>query len=730
MATLAAESDLPEADKPKDRDDADLIGRLLTQFDIVSSPQIAQRASSLQARRFVDIPGAQWEGEWGEQFENSIKPEVDKITKGLDKLIGDYRDNRIMVDFRAADDKASEKTAETMDGIYRADSYHFKAQQAFDNAFDEASKGGFGAWRLTTDYADPYDKDSDAQRINPGMVINDADQCVFFDPDSKLYDKSDAKFCYILTAYTVEGFRKVWGDDGLTSWPDNQWKLYYEWYAPDIVKVAEYYEVEDREEDLLVFTHRITDDEQRWWKDELESGDISNLRAQGYKMATRKVRRKRVHKYILSGGEVLKDCGFIAGTEIPVVPVYYKRSYTDNQERWRGYVQKRMDIQRVLNAKFGSLSEVDATTPFEVPILTPEQVQGHENAWAAGNIERHPYRLVNPVTNPDGTQTTLGPIGTLSPPQVPPVSGLLLQMALSEFGDEDQNADEIKANTSHEAMELAATRIDAKSGIPLDNMRQSMQRGGEIYAAMMRDVYCEPGRKVDTLSPDGSDGKATLHQPAINDNGAYEIINDFAQGKYKVISDVTEATSTKKDKTVRACLSGAEVATGAGDQELSRAFIYTAAANMDGEGMSDLQDWIRQRMLQLGLAKPTPEEAQALAQAAQNQQPDPTAQALQAQAADLMASAQLKGAQAEKAKADTGQSVAATILKLAQASELGAPVEAPPVDDGLESASKIMALHHQQAQTEAVRSDTENKRIRTGAEIEAMRRANDNKAAA
>jgi hypothetical protein len=38
----------------------------------------------------------------------------------------------------------------------------------------------------------PYDKDNDHQRINPGLAIVDADQRVFFDPDAKLYDKSDA----------------------------------------------------------------------------------------------------------------------------------------------------------------------------------------------------------------------------------------------------------------------------------------------------------------------------------------------------------------------------------------------------------------------------------------------------------------------------------------------------------------------------------------------------------
>jgi len=729
--TLAAESDID--DGGSDASAKNLIDKhreLLLQFDQVSLPQIERRAQSLQARRFVDIAGAQWEDAWGEQYENSVKPEVCKITKGLDKLVTDYRANRVTVDFRAADDKASEKTAATLDGIYRADSYFFKASQAYDNAFDEGSKGGFGAWRVTTDYADPYDKDNDAQRINPGMIINDADQSVFFDPDSKLYDKSDARWCYVLVAYSVPAFERQW-EGSLVTWPDNKMVLNYEWYAPDIVKVAEYYEVEIRDATLLVFTQPTTGEEQRWYESEADKDFISDLTAQGFKTRKRTVKRRRVHKYIMSGAEILKDCGYIAGTEIPIVPFYYKRSYTDNQERWRGYVQKRMDSQRIYNAKIGKMSEQDSLTPFEVPLLTPEQVAGHEGTWARGNIDRLPYRLINPITGPDGTPIVQGPIGTLNPPQLAPVAAALLQIASNDLTDEDDNADEIKSNTSHEAMELAATRIDAKSGIALDNFRQSMQRCGEIYLSMVKDIYYEPGRKVPTLGDDGADGEATLHHGATNDNGVYETINDFARGNYKVISDVTEATSTKKDKTVRACLSGAEIAATAGDQQLAQAFIYTAAANMDGEGMEDLQSWLRTQMLNIGLAKPTPEEQAAMEAAAEGQkQPDPTQTALLAQAMELIASGKLKEAQAGKAVADTRQSEAKTVLTLAQAHNLGEPVEAPKVPSGLESASQLLDLEHKQAQTAAVRSETENKRIRTGAEIENMRRAaNDSKAA-
>jgi hypothetical protein len=75
----------------------------------------------------------------------------------------------------------------------------------------------------------------------------------------------------------------------------------------------------------------------------------------------------------------------------------------------------------------------------------------------------------------------MGPIGKIEPPQLQPVTAALLQIAAGDLQAEtDDGSDEVKANTSAEAMDIAATRIDAKSAIYLDNMKQSVQREGEI----------------------------------------------------------------------------------------------------------------------------------------------------------------------------------------------------------------------------------------------------------
>lgn len=667
-------------EKAKDKDVLkEVFDRAIQRFDDTVLPQQEQRALSLLARRFASIPGAQWEGEWGEQFDNSIKVEVNKVAQGLEKINRDYRENRIVPDFRPAGETSDQETADTLDGIHRADSYRFKAQQARDNAFEEASAGGMGAYRLANEWDDPYDPDSDAQRINPALTIVDADQRVFFDGNSKLYDKSDARFCFVLTALTPDAFKNQYGDEKQTSWADPALRgSAYDWYAPDVILIAEYYEVEEQTTKLLIFTHRLTNGEQRLWSDEVDAKEITDLQAMGWVMRSRSIKRRRIHKYTMSGQEVLKDQGHIAGDCIPVVPVYGKRWYIDNQERFRGYVQLKMDVQRLYNAKVSKLAETDSLAPREKPIFAAAQMPPHlATQWANQERDRHPYALVEPLINPvNGEVIAMGPIGMIQAPQVSPVTVGLLQIAGNDLTEDMSDPDEVVANVSGEAMDIAATRVDAKSGIYLDNMKQSVQREGEVYLSMSRDVYYEPGRKVETMTEDGDDGVAVL-QEAVTDKGVHKIRNDFTRGRYKVIASVTEATATRRDKTVKASLGVAEKAIAAGDTDLARAAILTAVSNMDGEGMDDLHRYARKLGLEIGLFEPSEEE---IAEAEKNQQPDPNAQLITAQTKAFEAEAKKGEAAADKSIADTGLSRAKTVLTLAQAANEGAPPQLPAND--------------------------------------------------
>lgn len=648
-----------EAEEAAPDKDLDAVyARAMARFDACSIPTQQIRAQSLAARRFITIPGAQWEDEWGEQFANSIKLEIDKVGRGVEKIERDYRDNRIVPDFRPDGKNADQDTADMLDGLHRADSYRFKSQQARDNAVFEAIGGGFGATRSTTEWDDEQDKDNDHLRINPAAIIADADQSVFFDLNAKLYDKSDARFAFIRSAMTRDAFEEEW-PEGAAVFPENAlWKV-RDWFMPDICAVAEYYEREEAKDALWILTYELSGEEKRLWASEIEPGAIAGYKADGWKVKRQSRKRNRVHKYILSGAEVLEDCGLIVGEHIPIVPYYGKRYFVDGIERWQGYVQKKMDSARLYNSMVSKLAETNALSPREVPIFAPEQIDATQaQQWARANIDRLPYLTASPLYNPDGTIAQLGAIGKVEPPQLSPVLGTLIQLANGDLLEELQdNSDTVQANTSAEAMDIAATRIDAKSGIYLDNIRQSVQREGEIYLPMAAEVYSEQDREVETMTEDGDDGMAVIKQ-AVTDpkTEEHKTINDLSAGRYKVIVSVSEATATRRDKSVKSMLNMATVASQAGDNELAMAAILTAAMNMDGEGIADFQKYVRAKALPLGLAEPNEEEKAAASEAANAPvQPDPTATALEAQAKDFEASAVNKLSQADLNKAKTVQ---------------------------------------------------------------------------
>lgn len=648
----------------EDTEQPDVLDRALLQFNDITSAQLGDRALSLEDRRFVFIEGAQWEGDWGVQFENSIRVQINKTQRGHDKIINDYRANRFTVNFRPIGDDGDDETAELLNGLIYADIYRSKGQQALDNAFSEGAAGGMGAFRLCNEYEDDSDPDNDHQRIAIKQIV-DADQRVYFDLDAKLYDKSDARFAYVMNSMTPAAFQKEYGKDRMTSWPENRLRAnWFDWFRPDVVFVAEYYEIEYVTRALNIYSRDLTGEEERWFAEDMADGQDQDLIKRGFKKRVRKIKRKRVHKWILSGAEVLEDCGFIAGDCIPVVPFYGKRVFIDNIERFKGHVRDAKDPARVYNSQMSKLVETSSLAPREVPIFAPEQMEGLQDHWRDMNIERHPYALAHPLLNPiTGDIIQSGPTSYLKPPDVAPVTAALIQQTAGDIAEityGDDSSMEIKSNVSGEAMDIAASRVDAKSYIYMDNFKQTIQRFGEVYYSMAKEVYVEEGRKVQTMDEEGATATATLSELSTNPTTqATAKRNDLSIGKFNVIADVTEATATRRDKTVRTMMTLSTAAVACQDVATAQAALYVAIDNMDGEGLDNFQEFIHKKSVGIGLDEPTPEEAQAAAQ--QEQQPDPQALALLGQAKAL-------NAQAGKLDADTKLSEAKTVETLTSAS--------------------------------------------------------------
>ncbi len=669
---------------------ANLHSEALAQFDDVQSALRDERLQCLQDRRFYSLAGAQWEGPLWDQYENKPKFEVNKIMLAVIRVVNEYRNNRITVDFVSKDGAENDKLAEVCDGLYRADEQASVADEAYDNAFEEAVGGGIGAWRLRTVYEDEENDEDDRQRIRIEPIF-DADSSVFFDLGAKRQDKSDAKYCFVVTSMTRQAYKDTWGDDP-TDWPKIIHQYEFDWCTPDVVYVAEYFKVEEKTETIRIF-QAIDGTEERYTQFDFANDETleETLLAIGSReVRQKKVKRKRVRKYVLSGGRVLEDAGYIAGRCIPIVVVYGKRWFVDNVERCMGHVRLAKDAQRLKNMQLSKLGEISALSSVEKPILTPEQVAGHQVMWAEDNLKDYPYLLINPITDQNGNQAVSGPVAYTKSPQIPPAMAALLQITETDMQDilgNQQGADKMVSGMSGKAVEMIQTRVDMQSFIYMSNFAKGMKRCGEIWLSMAREIYTEDKRKMKTIAPTGEAGVVELMQPTIDqETGAMVMANDMTRATFGVVSDVGPSSSSKKSSTVRAITGMLQITQ---DPETAQVLTAMAMMNMEGEGLSDTNAYFRKKLLRMGVVKPTDAEAEELMAEMQGTPQDPNAIYLQAAAEEATA-------KAAQARASTVKTVADAELSRAKTVETLANIDMDSQDHAMNLAKEIGGVVQQQ----------------------------------
>lgn len=682
MARLSAEERLKQIHK-----------EALKEFDDIQAAQRDERRQCYEDRRFYSVAGAQWEGPLGEQFENKPRFEFNRVHLAVIRVINEYRANRITVDFQSRDGETDDDFADACDGMLRADEKKCSANEAYDNAFEEGTAGGMGAWRVRACYEDEDDDDNDQQTIAFDPIF-DADVSVFYDLGAKRQDKSDAQRCYVLSPMPRSQYEEEYGESP-DSWPRDVYSPEYDWATPDQVWVCEFYRTETKKETLIWFTG-LLGEEVKHTEQELKDNSnlLDELQATGYKETRRKkVERKQVRKYLMSGGGILEDCGLVPGGLIPIIPFYGKRWVVNGIERCMGHVRLAKDAQRLTNSLMSWLADMAGRFDTEKPILTPEQVAGHVTMWSNDAIERYPYLLLNSMKDEGGNPIpgSAVPMAYTKAPNLPPAMAALTQIAgesLQDLLGNQQAGEEVQQQMSGKAVELIQNRLDMQVFIYMSNFAKAMKRSGEVWLAMKRAITTEESRKVKTLGPNGEVSSVILNEPSFDpDTHEMGLKFDMSKAGYEPDVEVGPSSSSRRAATVRA-LTGMMSVTA--DPEAQQVLAGLTMMNMEGEGISDVRDFYRSKMVRMGVVKPTEDERQQLAQEAQAQQPDPQSQYLLAAAEQAAADAQAK-------RAKTVETIASAELKRAQTAQTYAEAMQQAREQQLASAQALRDLLYQPA---------------------------------
>lgn len=619
-------------------------------------------------RRFGFVTGAQWDGDLGRQFENRPKFEFNKILLSLVRISNEWAKNRFTVQFRPDKHPADSDTADSLNSLIRGDERDSNADEAYANAFLEGISGGIGAFQILAEYEDEYSEEDDLQRIRIKPIF-EADTTVYWDANAKRYDKADAKHVTVVVTMTQDDFKRKYGkDDSDIDSFDGLDAYRFDWWDNDSVKVAEHYEISERKRKIIKLQAPHEPEPITLYQD--EDGYLQKLdekMAQGYEPILEKTIKERVVKgYVLSGGEIIEDLGVIAGKYLPIVPYYGNRMYISGQEVAFGHVRLAKDAQKAYNIKMSALLDLASRPQDELPIFTPEQINGHSAIWASKEIEKPAYLTVNPIIGMDGSVQAIGPQAYTKAPQIPQALSAIIQQAdkdIHELTGNQANGEQLVSNVSTEAVQLVQDKVDAQAYIYIDNWAKTMRQAGRVWQSIAQDIYDEEMRELTGLTHDDQDEPIVINKPTVKD-GQVAFENDMQNGKYKVSVDIGEAFATQRDKTMKQLVNMLPAVT---DPQTQIALVNTILANQDGEGMRDLSKFARKKLVEMGVVEPTEDEQMQMQQAqmmAGQQPPSAQDQWALAEATKSMAIAEKQKADTQKTLAEVDETRADTATKL------------------------------------------------------------------
>lgn len=646
----------------------------MLRFDRAHSPQEDVRAKCVEATRFARVPGGQWEGataagtKLNDHFEKYPKFEINKVASELNRIISEYRNNRITVKFRPGDKEASEDLADKLNGLFRADYEETDGGEACDNAFDDAATGGFGCFRLTTNLVNELDPMDDRQRISIEPIY-DPSRSVWFDPDAKKYDKSDAEWAFCMYSLSVDKYKAEYNKDPATldAGIDRSWD--YDWFNADVVYIAKYYEVRKESVDVVSFQNPFTSEVVTYDSDQLEQvGD--ELAEIGFvEVARRSIKRRRVYVSVVDGDGFLEKAQRIPGEHIPLIPVYGKRWFINDIERVEGHIAKAMDAQRLYNLQVSMLADSAAQDPGSVPIVGKQQIKGLEKHWENRNRKRPAFLPLNETVDKQGNIIApAAQVGYTQPQPLNQAMAALLQQTSSDIQEvtgASQAMQQMPSNIAKETVNSLMHRSDMASFIYLDNMAKSLKRAGEVWLSMAREVYGSD-RQVRVVNEDGTDDIA-LMSVTVRDNQTGEIVamNDLSTGRYDVTVDVGPSYTARRDATVSVLTN---LLAGMLPQDPMRAVVQGIILdNMDGEGLDEFKEYNRRQLLTQGVVKPRNTEEEQIVAQAQQQAQQPDAELVAAQGVLMQGQAEVQKAKNEELSIQVKAFQAQTEARVAEA---------------------------------------------------------------
>jgi hypothetical protein len=545
----------------------------------------ASEAESDNRKNFIDDLGfyageSQWPAEVKREREFQQRPclMVNRMPQFVRQVTNDQRQNRPAVKVRAVDDSADIQTADILSGLVRHIEANSAADIAYDTAFFYAVTGGFGFYRIITDYCN--DK-SFEQEIYIKQIANPL--TVYADPDAREPDGSDWNYCFVTEEISRKQFDKLY--PGKSAGWDQGVGDTKGWMTDDKVRIAEYFYIEKKSVKLVLLSDGSV----------LPESDFKKLPPDASLTVTdeRDAEIKSV-KWCKIGGDSVLDKKDWAGKYIPIVPVYGDAIEIDGKRHLLSLIRFAKDPQRMLNYYRSTETELLALQPKAPFVIAEGQVEGYEDLWNSANTVNYSYLPYKP--------TTVAGVAVPAPQRqgFASVPAGVMQGSLNAESDLKSTTgiyDSALGAHSNETSGVAIRARDHQSDVStfnfIDNMTRSIRQCGRVVIDLIPKIYDTP-RVIRILGEDGSEEMQKVNQltDTTDKNGSpIQRAFDLSVGQYDVSVSAGPSYTTKREAAAEGMLQLVQT-----DPQIMGIAGDLIVKNLDWPGAEQIADRIKKAL--------------------------------------------------------------------------------------------------------------------------------------
>lgn len=468
-------------------------------------------------------------------------------------IINDAKMNKPAIKYRAAGNGATAEAARIWDGIARHIEYQSNAQAHYDHATTFQVQAGIGYLRVTTDYVDDksFDQDIFITSIPDPLTV-------YIDPDARAPAKEDARFAFIFEDMPLDVFKQKYPAyeryAGMESFIVDRG-----WSDPDHVRVAEYFEAEDREDELLLIDG--PNGQVSLLASELKKVDPKSPYLTDETVQKRSVFTRVINYHFIVGNHIVEEEEKLwIGKTIPIIPVIGEETIIEGRMDRKGHTRALKDPQRMYNYWASAAVEYGALQSKTPWIVGVESVEGYEEYWATANRQNHAYLPYKSVGD-DGKP--LPPPSRVDPPVPSPValkgmemSNIEMQMVSGQY--ENQLGQQGNERTG-KAIAERQRQGDRATYHFIDNLAIAIRQIGRIILDLVPKVY-DTQRVISILAENNESLEVKLdpqlqqaHALELNENN--EVIGRVLNpgvGTYEVMADVGPGYATRREEAFNA----------------------------------------------------------------------------------------------------------------------------------------------------------------------------------